>query len=220
MNQQDSSDEIIYNELVQSDYAIKTIRVCAKFTHIEIEIEFEETKQAVDFVVKIYNKYFIHYNISDATLSLNININIQNNNWIDKFEHIGWPTNTKEIIILIGTNVMNVNNCMRCIKLSNIPNKIIQLEISSCMLFELNNLPTSLICLDLSKSTRIFNLDYLPSSLQILKLPPHNIQTTYKYSHVQNLPSTLIDIYHGSAHYNNLSSFLNSYSIYCHNNKN
>jgi len=193
---------ILWNELVKSDYKIKYIEMLITIENINIQIIFDNNSSLEYFSIKIFKQinYILNSDVNNNLLKFDLQM-ISNNNIVNLFENLNYPPNVNTIIIMIDTFcsksfLLTCNN----IKLFNLPEQLVQLQIISLIPFDLSNLPTKIFLLDISKSDCNFNLNYLPDSIKVLYLPElsiiiqNNYQYQYKLSDLSNLPSSLIEI--------------------------
>lgn len=204
----------IWNEFIKLDCKINYINLEYDYTPgvicndwYNIKIEFENYDMIENFSNMIFKKYGIDINVNiyDGTFEIqlkNSNSNSTNNINNSILENLIFPPNV-ETIEITHNYIYDRFNLFKFkypnIKLFNLPKNIHQLKIcsSSTTLFDLSNLPTSLILLDISGCESKLNLDYLPNGLKVLYLPnflfPKN-NYSYNLSDLLNLPSSLIEI--------------------------
>ena len=186
-------NKTIWDELVKSEYQLKLIEIIIETKLLEIHIIFDNYCDLNNFTNDIFNKYFHSMN----------NIEISNNSlWInlfhttiDTFETLNYPSNVNMIKIMVKNEIQNlIKSPFYQTKLFNLPENLTQLKIISLYLFDLSNLPTQIILLDIEETECKFNLDYLPDSIQILYLPNIITSKIYKLLDLSNLPSSLVEI--------------------------
>lgn len=186
-------NKTIWDELVKSEYQLKLIEIIIEAKLVEIHIIFDNYCDLNNFTNDIFNKYFHSMN----------NIEISNNSlWInlfhttiDTFETLNYPSNVNMIKIMVKNEIQNlIKSPFYQTKLFNLPENLTQLKIISLYPFDLSNLPTQIILLDIEETECKFNLDYLPDSIQILYLPNIITSKIYKLLDLSNLPSSLVEI--------------------------
>lgn len=192
-------NKTIWNELVETNYQLETIEITIGTKLLEINIIFNNYNDLDDFTNDIFNKYYHSMNnINPSNNSLLLNLF---HTTIDTFETLNYPPNVNMIKIMVRNEIQKlIKSPFYQTKLFNLPTNLAQLKIVSKFPFDLSNLPTQIILLDIAESPCKFNLDYLPDSIQILYLPPV-VKTTrndfnyfYKLLDLSNLPSSLVEI--------------------------
>ena len=190
-------NKTIWDELVKSEYQLKLIEITIEAKLLEIHIIFDNYCDLNNFTNDIFNKYYHSMN----------NIEIPNNSlWINlfhttiyTFETLNYPSNVNMIKILVNNEISKlIKSLFYQIKLFNLPANLKQLKILSSYPFNLTNLPTQLILLDIQEIECKFNLDYLPDSIQILSLPNIITSKIYKLLDLSNLPYSLVQINFGN----------------------
>jgi len=198
------NNKTIWNELIKCDYHLETIEITIGAKLFEINIIFDNYNDLDDFTNDIFNKYYYSINnVEPSNNSLLLNIF---HTTIDIFEKLNYPPNVNIIKIMVKSEIQNIiKSSFYQIKLFNLPENLTQLKIVSLYPFDLYNLPTQIILLDIAESPCKFNLDYLPNSIKILYFPPivkttHNNNKNYFYKlhDLSNLPSGLIEINFGN----------------------
>lgn len=186
-------NKTIWDELVKSEYQLKLIEIIIETKLLEIHIIFDNYCDLNNFTNDIFNKYFHSMNnieISNNSLWINFN-----HTTIHTFETLNYPSNVNMIKILVNNETSKlIKSSFYKIKLFNLPTNLTQLKILSLYPFDLSNLPTTLILLDIEETECKFNLDYLPDSIQILYLPNIITSKIYKLLDLSNLPSSLVEI--------------------------
>lgn len=186
-------NKTIWDELVKSEYQLKLIEIIIETKLLEIHIIFDNYCDLNNFTNDIFNKYFHSMNnieISNNSLWINFN-----HITIHTFETLNYPSNVNMIKILVNNETSKlIKSSFYKIKLFNLPTNLTQLKILSLYPFDLSNLPTTLILLDIEETECKFNLDYLPDSIQILYLPNIITSKIYKLLDLSNLPSSLVEI--------------------------
>lgn len=203
---------IIWNELIKSDYIIKSLNIRVSYypltpyyNTLEIKIIFDDFNFLEKFTNDIFKNFGLDIHIDNYDNSFvlelkNSNQTHETNNNI--LENLKFPYN---VITIIITEKYNYYEYKYDVKLHNLPKNLSQLKISSTKIsFDLSNLPTSLILLDIESTTNKFNLNYLPDSLKILYLPKMSFihcdvnneyfSYVYELKDLMNLPSSLIEI--------------------------
>lgn len=207
-----TNDEKIYQELVNSSYSIVSIDVHTDYTFkfITLEVLFKNLYDTITFTEEIFKKLDINLKLNSNVIILSICIS-SSINQNKEFEKINYPKNTSHIKIIIDN--LNYPNLSQnpIINLNNLPESLLELIIISPVSFNLNNLPNKLIKLDLSCSICKFNLDWLPSSIQILQLSglPKN---KYTIEELSNLPSSIEQIIVGKYCYS-LDTLMKTYQF-------
>lgn len=197
------NNKTIWNILVKSEYQLKCIEITIGSKLLEIHIIFDNHNDLDNFTNNIFNKYYYSMNnIEPSNNSLLLNIF---HTTIDTFETLNYPPNVNIIKIMIKNEIQKlIKSPFYRIKLFNLPENLTQLKIVSLYPFDLSNLPTQIILLDIAESPCKFNIDYLPDSIQILYFPPiikticNDFNYFYKLSDLSNLPSSLIEINFGN----------------------
>ena len=181
-------------------------------SHVEIKLI-----QLSIYINYLYIEVFYNINIVNNSFILYLDDNGYENIFT-LFENIKYPPNTDTIIIIVNvdylTKYMTLSlSKLKIIKLLNLPEKLSHLKITSSIPFDLSNLPTNLISLDISNSGCKFNLDYLPDSLKILYLPSFFLHVTYVdwLKYLTNLPLSLIEIKCGYIVYNSVGELIKNY---------
>jgi hypothetical protein len=186
-------NKTIWDELVKSEYQLKLIEITIGAKLLEINIIFNNYNDLDDFTNYIFSKYYHSMNnIKPSNNSLLLNLfHIT----IDIFETLNYPPNVNMIKIMVNNEIQKlIKSPFYYIKLFNLPTNLTQLKILSLYPFDLSNLPTTLILLDIQETECKFNLDYLPDSIQILCLPNIITSKIYKLLDLSNLPSSLVEI--------------------------
>lgn len=197
----------IWYKLIEQNYQIEKITISTdKFSSIEIIFlnvcDLEKFRQLIfDFM---YWDIFTTCNLTQLTLFVKIDL--------DFFSRMDYPKFTKQLLLF---NSIDSENVISLGLLSSVLEKII---IISKVPFDLTNLPNQLVFLDLSGCTglRKFNFDYLPESLKILKLSytdGQNKNSIYDLNDLQNLPSSLNEIYIGNKFFCSTKDVLKNYYL-------
>ena len=199
----------ILNKLVEQDYPIEKITICSDdFSYIEIifknNCDLEKFRQFIFDLM--YLDISISCNKTELTLFANIDLNF--------FFKLTYPKFTKEL------HIFNTLKSEKIIGLGILPIELKKLLIISSEPFDLTNLPNQLVTLDLSGCTGLkkFNIDYLPSSLKILKLSYVNEidfakTNIYDLKDFQNLPNSLNEIYIGNMFFSSAKEVLQKYHV-------
>lgn len=197
----------VWYKLIEQNYSIEKIIISAD-NILSIDIIFLKISDLEKFRELIFDMmYFDIYKTCDSTkFTLFVNIDL---NFLEK---IVYPKSTKEI------NIFKVFDTNKIINLGQLPPELKKLIIISSVPFDLTNLPNQLEILDLSGCTgwKKFNLDYLPESLKLLKLPYTDEmggKTIYEVKDLQNLPITLNEIYIGNMFFNSVEDVLQKYKV-------
>lgn len=179
----------IWNELVKTNYKFTNIEITIEEKLVELNIYFSNSNDLDIFTNSIYNIYFQSMNNVEL-FNNSLQLNLFDSNIINLFEMLNFPSNVDIIKIMVENKIEKlIESQIYKIKILNLPINLSQLKIISNYPFDLSNLPTQLILLDIAESNCKFNLDYLPNSVQILYLP--NI---YDFNNLSNLPSSLEEI--------------------------
>lgn len=190
-------NKTIWDELVKSEYQLKLIEIIIEAKLLEIHIIFDNYCDLNNFTNDIFNKYFHSMNnieISNNSLWISFN-----HTTIDTFETLNYPSNVNMIKIMVKNEIQNlIKSPFYQTKLFNLPENLTQLKIISLYPFDLSNLPTQIILLDIQETECKFNLDYLPDSIQILCLPNIITSKNYKLLDLSNLPHSLVEINFGN----------------------
>lgn len=207
----DSEQSIkVWYKLTEQQYPIEKITITTYDNFSHIEIIFTNLENLDKFRELIFN--FMQkdisslYHINYLTLFVKIDL--------DFLEKIVYPKFTKEINIF---NCLSYND--KIINLGVLPSKLEKLIIISSAIFDLTNLPSQLKFLDLLGCTgfKKFNLDYLPESLEILKLSyvseQNGKKSIYVKKDIENLPTNLKEIYIDNMFFNSVKDVLLSYQI-------
>lgn len=216
LNQEQSL--IIWNKLVEQYYPIEKITISAdKFSYLEII--FEKKSDLENFRDIIFNLMYVNIMCIDvpqitSSLVLTLYINID----LKFLEKIIYPKFTKELNIFCAFDNENIIGKKQMIGLGILPSEMETLLIISSIPFDLTNLPNKLIELNLAGCTGYmkFNLDYLPTSLKILKLANTDDlggQSIYEIKDFQNLPQSLNEILIGNMFFNSGEDLLQNYQV-------
>jgi hypothetical protein len=195
----------IWDKLVKQNYPIEKITICADdFSYIEIV--FENMHDLEKFRQLIFDFMYLDFSQTCNSNQLTLFVNVD----LDFFSKLTYPEYTKEL------NVFNVLSSKNIINLGILPSKLNKLLIISSEPFDLTNLPNMLTILDLSGCTgcKKFNLDYLPSSLEILKLASTDDlggASIYGLKDFENLPISLNEILIGNMFFNSTQELLEKY---------
>lgn len=188
----------IFKKLVELNlYSIERIVITFDCFILSFDITFLNSNDYLNFRDIIFN--LIYVDISENLNNhLNLIINFEDSsNYNDFIKKLDFPESIEEIQILSKTNIIDEN-----IKL-NFPSNLKKLSIISSQPIDITNLPNKLIVLDLSlcEEKKKFNLNFLPESLKILKLGDKLI---YKRKDLENLPIGLNEIYIGNLFFNSI----------------
>lgn len=197
-------NKTIWNELVKSNYQLETIEITIGSKLLEINIIFDNYNNLDNFINYISKKYYCSVNNIEPSNNALL-LNLFHHTKIDTFETLNYPPNVNMIKIMVENEIQKlIKSPFYKIKLFNLPSNLTQLKIISLYPFDLSNLPTQIILLDIAESHCKFNLDYLPDSIQILYFPPiveiirNDFYYYYKLSDLSNLPSSLIELNFGN----------------------
>lgn len=213
--------DLVYLELLDSDYPIDSITVYIviyKNTQlIELKISFCLEKDFNQFILKIYNKdIYTNYTFSEGIRITLYNKNYQFNylELFDFIQKLKFPPNVNTIKLLtqLDKDFRETNKIIEILKKEygydfiklNFPINLIQLVIEDFNIYNMDNLPTSLKILDLSKTHITNGLDWLPSSLETLHTD-HKMVSWFK---LENLPSSLKSIYIGDLFFDSTQKFI------------
>jgi len=199
---------IIWNTLVKTDYKITYITINVNYipnviyrNSLEIKIKFENHDMIEKFSNLVFKQYGIdiRFNIYDNSFDIELK-NSNPTHMLDNkniLECLLFPPDVDCIEIVVLSNQSFFSDTPH-IKLLNLSENLHQLKIYSQFIsFDLSNLPTDIILLDVSECESKLNLDYLPWGLKILNLPnikQRNFNNSYNLSDLSNLPLSLIQI--------------------------
>lgn len=197
----------VWYKLIEKDYLLEKITISAERLSY-IEIQFQNKYDFDKFRDLIFNLMYIDISsVCDSTeLTLFVDIDL------DFLQKIVYPVYTKEI------NIFCTYNFDKIINLNMLPSELEKLIIISSILFDLTNLPNKLKQLDLSGCNRWkkFNLDYLPESLKLLKLASTDEMSgysIYEIKDLENLPIGLNEIFIGNMFFKSVEDILQNYLI-------
>jgi hypothetical protein len=212
----------VWNKLIEQNYSIEKIIVNAdNFSYIDII--FEKKSDVENFRNIIFNLIYVNImsidnpqtskSLNSLLLTLFIKIDL------DFLEKIVYPQFTKELNIFCAFNNYDViGKKQMMIGQGILPSELKTLLIISSIPFDLTNLSNKLTELNLAGCTGCekFNLDYLPSSLKILKLADTDEfggKSIYEIKDFQNLPQSLNEILIGNMFFNSIEDVLQNYQV-------
>lgn len=210
----------IYKELLDSIYQISLITIHISIYKnsqtilLNVKFNLEKDFNDFSFMMEQKNIYF-NYLLCDG-IDIALYYKHIPNNYLKIFEFLSqlkFPQNVNSIRLLteFDKNIdefMDIVESLRkkyaydYIKL-NFPNNLIELIIEGHNIYNVDNLPTNLKLLNLSKTSIKNSLDWLPSSLETLYLN----DTILKLFRLENLPSSLKSIYVDNLFFDSVCKF-------------
>lgn len=202
----------IWSKLIEYKWMVKRITITIE-NNSTIDIIFDKKSDLEKFREIIFN--LMNIDIGPMTITNNqIILFLDLISDLEYFEKMKYPEFTDEL------QIFSLHNSTKILTLNNLPQELKKLLIITSEPFDITNLPNKLIVLDLSRCLCVkrFNLDFLPESLKILKLTykddEHNDGcNVYDKKNFDNLPIGLEEIYINDMFFSSTSELIEKYEI-------
>lgn len=213
----------IYDEIQNCNHQIDKIIVYvdSKKKFITLTIFFQSENELLSLLESL-SKINLELNSDMYNSSIIITLIIdKNESYLDFIsKKLFFPPNISSIEYCINLTKRDEKSH---IKINNLPSKLLELKITSEIIFDLSVLPNNIKILNLSGSKFAFNLNYLPNSIEILYLPfPYdsrnliftifNKKKLFELEDLMNLPSSIKEIYIDNNKYNSIEYLIQNFS--------